>query len=193
MSQNWTQLIPFPSKTVSYTDLSLRATAHRTPAPNSILHLEYQLRGAGVADVLFPHRANPWSKGNVADRKEGLWKHTCFEVFLGIPGAQRYWELNLSPSGEWNFYRFANYRHGQEIEKRITPPQIVAQMKQPDLYSLTASIDITEINELSDPHLLSLGISCVIEMRDQNLSYWAIQHNQVKPDFHLRETFVFHI
>ena len=28
---------------------------------------------------------------------DGLWRHTCFEAFVGIPGAEPYYEFNFSP------------------------------------------------------------------------------------------------
>ena len=31
---------------------------------------------------------------------EGLWRHTCCEIFVARPGAPGYREFNLSPSGE---------------------------------------------------------------------------------------------
>ncbi|MDB6009361.1 MAG: hypothetical protein JWL65_1611, partial [Gammaproteobacteria bacterium] len=34
-------------------------------------------------------------------RADGLWKHTCFEAFIAIPGMPGYYELNFSPSQEW--------------------------------------------------------------------------------------------
>src|SRR5215467_2426337 len=41
-----------------------------------------------------------------------LWRHTCFEAFVGIAGTPAYHELNLAPSGEWTVYTFDAYRDG---------------------------------------------------------------------------------
>ncbi len=30
---------------------------------------------------------------------DGLWQHTCFEAFIGLPGADPYYEFNFSPAG----------------------------------------------------------------------------------------------
>jgi hypothetical protein len=40
----------------------------------------------------------------------GLWRHTCFEVFVARKGARAYREYNFSPSGEWAAYEFSSYR-----------------------------------------------------------------------------------
>src|SRR5262245_63050261 len=45
-------------------------------------------------------------------RADGLWRHTCFEIFIRKPQSASYCELNFSPSGEWAAYRFAGYRSG---------------------------------------------------------------------------------
>src|SRR5574340_137231 len=41
---------------------------------------------------------------------DGLWRHTCFELFVALPGGDAYCELDFSPSGEWAMYGFVAYR-----------------------------------------------------------------------------------
>src|SRR5262245_25400551 len=41
---------------------------------------------------------------------DGLWRHTCFEAFVSVPGDSAYQEFNFSPSGEWAGYHFREYR-----------------------------------------------------------------------------------
>src|SRR6185295_4320038 len=41
--------------------------------------------------------------------KDGLWRHTCFEVFVATR-SRAYREYNFSPSGEWATYAFRSYR-----------------------------------------------------------------------------------
>jgi hypothetical protein len=52
-------------------------------------------------------RIPPRRKPRFAD---GLWRHTCFEVFVAQKGARAYREYNFSPSGEWAAYAFSSYR-----------------------------------------------------------------------------------
>ncbi|MGD9163077.1 MAG: hypothetical protein PVG39_32025 [Desulfobacteraceae bacterium] len=43
-------------------------------------------------------------------RKNKLWEHTRFEIFLAQKGIPDYREFNLSPSGDWSVYSFTGYR-----------------------------------------------------------------------------------
>ena len=52
-------------------------------------------------------------------RLNELWTSTCLECFLARPGDEGYWELNLSPSGDWNLYRLDGYRQGLRPEAAI--------------------------------------------------------------------------
>src|SRR5437867_2105496 len=45
-------------------------------------------------------------------RRDQLWRSTCVELFVAAPGEAGYLEVNLSPSGDWNVYRFDGYRAG---------------------------------------------------------------------------------
>ena len=54
--------------------------------------------------IVWPSQAEP-------GRADDLWRHTCFEAFVGGEGGG-YWEFNLSPSGQWASYRFDAYREG---------------------------------------------------------------------------------
>ena len=47
-----------------------------------------------------------------AERADGLWRHTCFEAFIGGDGAA-YREFNISPAGHWQAYDFTDYRRGR--------------------------------------------------------------------------------
>src|SRR6478672_473648 len=60
------------------------------------LSFKYRLSG-NLRQILLPKVEK--APGQSPDqRKDDLWKHTCFEAFLGIGGEKRYWELNASPS-----------------------------------------------------------------------------------------------
>src|SRR6202171_3450778 len=45
-------------------------------------------------------------------RADGLWQHTCFEVFISPQGAAGYYEFNFSPQLDWAAYQFTDYRDG---------------------------------------------------------------------------------
>ncbi|MBT4162859.1 MAG: hypothetical protein HOC70_11915 [Gammaproteobacteria bacterium] len=116
-----------------------------------------------------------WPAFTTLHRADGLWQSTCFEIFLGQPDTPSYLELNLSPDGGWNCYKFDDVRTG---------------MTTSDGFEVT---DIETRGELIEARVRwpgattseswSLGLSAVIEMADSNLQYYALSHGD-KPDFH---------
>src|SRR3954467_14639798 len=43
-------------------------------------------------------------------RADGLWQHTCCELFIAERAGKGYVEFNFSPSTEWACYGFSSYR-----------------------------------------------------------------------------------
>ncbi|HEU4352204.1 MAG TPA: DOMON-like domain-containing protein [Burkholderiales bacterium] len=113
---------------------------------------------------------------------EGLWRHTCCEIFIARFGAPGYREFNLSPSGEWAAYDFTRYREGRLLDDPSLSPGIVVRAASGAL-RLSASIAV--------PHgqTLVIGLAAVIEENSGALSYWALRHAPGKPDFHHRDAF----
>src|SRR3990172_1915372 len=60
-------------------------------------------------------------------RVDGLWQHTCFELFIAVREEPTYYEFNFSPSGEWAAYAFKSYRDGGPIEDDGLHPEITAR------------------------------------------------------------------
>lgn len=131
------------------------------PTPN-MLRLTYSIFG-GLDEVSIPP-ARP------AARTDGLWKHSCFEAFLGAtPG---YYEFNFSPSSQWAAYRFEAHRQGMHEVATVEPSvgwhagTLVATFDLPS--------DVTG----------RLGLSAIIEDHGGNRSFWALAHPPGPPDFH---------
>lgn len=101
---------------------------------------------------------------------DGLWRHTCFEVFIAARGARAYREYNFSPSREWAAYSFSSYR-------KRSPGRMI----RPRWNGRVATIAATG--------QLRIGLSAVIEEKSGALSYWALRHPRGKPDFHDRRAF----
>ena len=101
---------------------------------------------------------------------DGLWRHTCCEIF--IAGAAGYREYNFSPSGEWAAYEFRAYREGAPV--RVTAPRIAVQ-RSAERLELAAQVEAGGNR---------IGIAAVIEANDGALSYWALRHAPGRPDFH---------
>jgi len=118
-------------------------------------------------------------------REHHLWKTTCFEFFISMKNDRRYWEFNLSPSGDWNVYRFDDYRVGIQEETAFESLPFSVETRS-DQTSLTIELDLNLIN-LTQP--LEVGITAVIEQIDRKITYWAIEHCGTEADFHLRESF----
>ena len=59
-----------------------------------------------------------------AARTDELWRHTCFEAFVGSSGDAAYYEFNCAPSTQWAAYRFDSYRSGMRVATEISAPRI---------------------------------------------------------------------
>ena len=121
-------------------------------------------------------------------RRHELWRRTCFEVFFGIPGQTAYWEGNFSPSGDWNLYRFNDYRQGMAEEQRSDRPSCRAVTTGGSRLELSCSMDIHDL--CSDSEVLAAGIACVVLETSGRVSYWAVDHCGARPDFHDRRSFL---
>jgi hypothetical protein len=145
----------------------------------NFLTICYELEG-DIAQIELPPAAIP-------TRQEDLWEKTCFEFFLAIASAPNYWEFNLSPNGDWNVYRFKDYRQGMEEEHRITtlPFQV---SRQSGVFKLELALDLGLIMPREAD--LEIGITTVIRTKSGEISYWGLTHCGTQPDFHLRDSFM---
>lgn len=121
-------------------------------------------------------------------RIDGLWQHTCFEAFIRPPCGEDYFELNLSPSGQWAAYRFDGHRSG--MRPADVPEPRIASHEAAGVFGLVAGVDLGALPELAPWETWRAGISAVIEAADGSISHWALAHPAAKPDFHHPETFV---
>ena len=131
--------------------------------------------GAPAARYLIPEPGEP-------RRADELWKTTCFEAFLRIPGSDAYREWNFAPSGQWAAYDFAGYREGM-AEADVTPPYV--RMEDNLIWwalGVTIAVDADSV--------WALGLSAVLEEKDGTKSFWALAHPTEKPDFHHEGSFV---
>jgi hypothetical protein len=144
------------------------------PRP-SLLRLLYRIGGA-VGGLLVPAPAEP-------ARANELWEHMCCEAFLRVEGeGERYYEFNLSPSGQWQAYRFEIPRK-RRSDLLMAPPGI-GMAKTPGHIALGADLDL---GALPADRPWKLGLSAVIEPVDGDLCYWALAHPGEEPDFHRRD------
>ena len=119
-------------------------------------------------------------------RQDRLWEETCFELFLGAADSGEYWEINLSPSGHWNVYRFDRYREGMREGRAFTSLPFDVR-RDPEALLLTAEIGIGTIVPAGKD--LSAAVAAVIWTTDGGESHWALAHPSSRPDFHRRDGF----
>ncbi|MBP2687796.1 MAG: hypothetical protein H6Q81_2701 [Deltaproteobacteria bacterium] len=122
-----------------------------------------------------------------APRRRGLlWKDTCLELFFGPEDSGEYWELNLSPSGHWNVYRFTRYREGMREEAAITSLPFDVRRNSGTLV-LSAEFNVGKI--VPAGRNLAATVAVVIKMSEGGRSHWATIHPASRPDFHRRDGF----
>jgi hypothetical protein len=124
---------------------------------------------------------------STSTRKDNLWEHTCFEIFIGSKDNESYREFNLSPSGAWNVYSFKGYREGMETEPAIASLSFDVRIIPERGLDLTVEID-SGLAQITADTLI--GISAVIEHSSGIKSYWAIYHPKAFLDFHAKKSWV---
>ena len=137
----------------------------RVERASSHLKLAYVVRGDAPRIRVPPARPPAFA--------DGLWRHTCFEVFAA--GNAGYDEFNLSPSGEFAAYRFDGYRSGMTRLGATLPVAWRAG-------ELETTVPLRD-------DARRLALCAVIETQDGALSYWALRHAPGKPDFHHSDAF----
>jgi hypothetical protein len=122
-------------------------------------------------------------------RRDGLWRHSCFEAFIAAAGAAEYFEFNFSPRGEWAAYRFESYRAAMRPLVLAAVPRIEVRRDATELV-LGASVRLEEPVAPAAFAPLRVGLAAVLEDESGRLSYWALRHAPGKADFHHRDGFV---
>ena len=103
-------LQPHPDTRCPFVE-SIRTTLHWTPS--RILTVNYNLRGA-IDQLRIPEPP-------LAHESDELWRHTCFELFVGAQNDAEYYEFNFSPSGQSAVYGFRDYRDGGPFTSGVEP------------------------------------------------------------------------
>jgi hypothetical protein len=139
----------------------------------------YEVRG-DLSKVSIPAAAE------APRRKDRLWEETCLELFLGTADSGEYWEVNLSPAGHWDVYRYTGYREGMREEPAVMSLPFDVR-RDPEALILTAEFGIGKIVPAGKD--LAVGVAAVIGTIDGGKSHWALVHPASRPDFHRRENF----
>lgn len=118
-----------------------------------------------------------------AGRQHELWNQTCFEAFLRPKNGSGYFEINLSPTGAWNIYRFETYRAPQPPTEFLEAE--VLEIKQ-TRESLSARIRLPGL----DLSLIEASLCAILKLKNEKTSYWANRHSAHQPDFHHPDSFI---
>lgn len=151
--------------------LAVRGVAVEMHMADGGVRLRYVVDGPNA--VVWPESSGPV-------RMDGLWKATCFELFLMFDDEEHYIEFNFSPSGAWAAYAFDGYRDGMAD----LPRDIV-----PHINRVADSVEVDcDLGGLPHGELL-MSLTAVIEEEGGRRSFWALAHPPGAPDFHHRDCF----
>lgn len=152
----------------------------RATYSNDKLAIHYDLSGS-LSQLQIPGLVKS------AGEADELWRHTCFEAFIAVHEEPEYYEFNFSPSGQWAGYAFKEYRQRKDWYFN-TPPAITC-VRSEDRLSLLAVVAVNDLPPNPKYKCFRLGLTAVIETKNQQISYWALFHPAGKPDFHHRSSF----
>ena len=126
-----------------------------------------------------------WPAQMAFGRADQLWLHTCFECFFYHEGLS-YAELNVSPSTQWNVYRFAGYRVGMKRDEDFHVVTIEQRLTN-DEYTLSYAVE-----RLSGrwPDRLRLNLAVILRGVDGREHFWSLYRGSETPDFHDGKRFV---
>lgn len=141
--------------------------------PNQIVELKFN----------FPAGTTQAQPSSQPQRRNELWKSTCFEAFIQPKGAKTYWEINLSPEGHWNVYSFDDYR-------TPSPPKEASKWKLVEFQLKNSSLLGRFRADFGTAKKFQAGLCCIIDMPKGEKTYWAIQHSKDKPDYHNNKNFI---
>jgi len=163
----------------------------------AVTHIEVEVARPRTGNLVFAYAVTgrisdlAMSPVAAAARTDELWRHTCFEAFVGSSQDVAYYEFNFAPSTRWAAYRFSDYRTDMRVVTEINAPQITVQ-PTPDRYVLQASLELGQL-PLSQGSTLRVGLSAVIEEISGHRSYWALAHPPGKADFHHSNSFALEV
>ena len=169
------QLIPFSTEADG--QLAVTGIVSRN---GRCLTLSYQLSG-DIGSLLLPDQVD------VPSRCDELWRATCCECFFRVVGHSEYFELNVSPSGNWNVYHFTGYRAGMTVEAAVSELESQTS-REGGRFTLHCAVQLDGLVGSRDE--VEIGVSCVLQNSNGTTSYWALSHPGQKPDFHHPEAFM---
>lgn len=151
------------------------------------LDLMFQVTGSGQAGLPEEFSNLPEFRGA---RKTELWKEICFEAFLPVQNSENYFEFNGALNGDWDLYAFDSYRSGmrQLACESKNSPTITSREQSGSIFRVGFRIPRTLFPDALT--FAPIGLTLVLKTKS-GTTYWALTHAGAKPDFHLRESFIY--
>ncbi len=111
-----------------------------------------------------------------------LWEKSCFELFIK-DASDSYVEFNFSPEFEWNAFYFAKKGDALKEYEKVNQVKTDILLSQ-DVFHIIVEIEKNKFPENFFTGELSAGITSVVKEKNGNISYWALSHEDTKPNFH---------
>ena len=171
-------LICYPSNQKSPVN-GIQVTLHHEPQGD--LRIHYELTGR-IDQIKVPGL-------QPSEPVDGLWAHTCFELFIAVNDEVGYYEFNFSPSTQWAAYAFDHYRV-RNTDWHLTQEPIIVVTQTSTHLSLEARVAAADLPMIKANSSIQLGLTAVIEMNTGQHAYWALKHPEDQPNFHHRAGFI---
>ena len=162
--------------------------AHPASPPDGIASVEARITGVTPNWLSLRWKVTPGGTLRLPplagrQRRDGLWRTTCFELFVRPDGGETYSEFNLSPSEAWAAYDFDSYRTGMR-ERKLDQAPVCSLRNGSSFILFDAQIPVEAIP--AGPS--TIGLNAVLEEFCGTRSFWALAHpdpsTQPDPDFH---------
>jgi len=167
---------------------------------SSVLNLQKKILEINITfDLLGPIDNIVWpvnQDNNQLGRKHDLWLSTCFECFLSFDEQSNYFELNFSPSGDWQTYAFSSYRQERQVATHLILSKSVIEYKA-NQTCVSLNLEYAEPNFVTNEVFkkrLHIGISVILKDLSGQYHYFALKHNSdTNADFHDPKTHLLNI
>ena len=117
-------------------------------------------------------------------RAEYLEKSTCFEIFIQQADHANYVNVQLTPSGLWNAYRFDQYRQPKQVpprhEQHIRIEQLLIEH-----HRISLVLDLAQLYPRRSR--IHVGLAAILAHRQDLHTDWSLQHSAASADPHCAE------
>jgi len=140
----------------------------------NLLHLTFKLSG-DLENYKLP-------KTEKEERKDELWRVSCFELFLATEEDEAYYEFNFSPTLAWNSYRLEYYRaEPKKIDEVELIEFEVKRTQETLLVEIVLDVQRVKFN--------SYNLATILLNNQEEREFWSLKAKGDTPDFHSRLEF----